>query len=354
MREQSRNTDEIKFLLERIERLERQSSMQRAYSFPQQVRLAKTVENPDISEPKYPASGNTFPFVFIEGDFPGSPGEQTAVYTVLDSGSPPTPHGHCHNITGEYIPEGTIVRITKHVGVDQDVGDGEWWIERVGGSPMRSYVTLSHTATTVGSYSNLLNGTNSSARYFYHTTNQDDADAGVEWVGSSDPATDGTFILQPGLYSITIRFHVSCYYGDALRLDPTEAMTYDGVTEYDVAFSHTHPMNDLFNKDVFGDFVRLNLIDDEANPDIVLSHDQHLCSGDDWSHTHSVHVKSVTYIVEHATEKTHKLSIALGNSSDHTGSDYAGNASVWFWAPGGGNRGGFMVDNFTVSVLKLA
>lgn len=129
MSEYPKNSTEIKFMLERIAKLESMVNMQRTYSFPQQVRLAKTIENPDISEPKYPVSGNVFPIVFIDGDFPASPGEQTVTYNELDAATPSKVSAYACNITGEYVEEGTVIRVSKHMGENDGDNDGVWWFD---------------------------------------------------------------------------------------------------------------------------------------------------------------------------------------------------------------------------------
>ncbi len=83
----------------------------------------------DVSDtPTYPTQGidgaNTFPFIFIDAGFTNTAGRHTAAVTNRSD----VIQAKAYNITGNYIPAGTVVQVWQDRGVDSSK-PGEWWCE---------------------------------------------------------------------------------------------------------------------------------------------------------------------------------------------------------------------------------
>lgn len=101
----------------------------------------KTVAS-HCDNPEYPASGDTFRVVFLDGAWDQEVGTSGVTWLERDSCFQAT----VKNIRGEWVPEGTVCLATFEMPPAGTVGNGKWLIDVVGRTPP----TTTSTSTTPG------------------------------------------------------------------------------------------------------------------------------------------------------------------------------------------------------------
>jgi hypothetical protein len=109
-------SERVQYLERQVEQLAARINAEVSVGSPsrrKQTRTARTVE----SGGSYPSSGNTFPIIFVDGEYTETAGNQTPTYTARAA----TPSHFVHNVADQYIS----VNIEVQVWFENE----QWWCE---------------------------------------------------------------------------------------------------------------------------------------------------------------------------------------------------------------------------------